>query len=161
MNTRKRMFERKLALDNMSATDALGACIARGLATGDCVALEGDFGAGKTTLARAILRALGVREAVPSPTFTLVQTYETACFPVRHYDFYRIENAHEIEELGLDEALAEGAVLAEWPERAGRGIPDDALHVSLAIENETTRLAALKGPGRWATHLGEFRTHVD
>jgi tRNA threonylcarbamoyl adenosine modification protein YjeE len=125
----------------------LGARIAASLAAGDAVALEGDLGAGKTTLARAILKALGVEGAVPSPTFTLVQCYETAKFPVRHYDLYRIERAEELEELGLDEALEEGAALIEWPERAR--MPEDALHVTLTIEGDG-RAAEISGPARWA-----------
>jgi tRNA threonylcarbamoyl adenosine modification protein YjeE len=154
-------FERVVTLRDLSATNMLGARIAAGLSRGDCVALEGDLGAGKTTLARGVLRALGVAEAVPSPTFTLVQSYETARFPIRHYDFYRIENAREIEELGIDEALAEGAALIEWPERAAERLPGDALHVNLAITNETERRAALNGPARWAAHFGESVQHVE
>ena len=102
----------------MAATEALGARIAAGLGNGDTVALKGDLGAGKTTLARAILRALGVTESVPSPTFTLVQSYETPRLTLRHYDLYRIRNPREIDELGLEEALEDGAVLIEWPENA-------------------------------------------
>jgi tRNA threonylcarbamoyl adenosine modification protein YjeE len=145
---------RTIELADLAATSALGGEIAASLARGSVVALEGDLGAGKTTLARAILRALGVREAVPSPTFTLVQTYETDRFPVRHYDFYRIERAGEIEELGLDEALAEGAALIEWPERAGEFLPDDALHVALSIRDGDTRRATLTGPANWASRIG-------
>jgi tRNA threonylcarbamoyl adenosine modification protein YjeE len=112
--------------------------------------LQGDLGAGKTTLARAILRALGVGEAVPSPTFTLVQSYETPHLVVRHYDLYRIARAAEMAELGLDEALEEGAVLIEWPERAS--LTDEALTVRLAIEGPSRR-ASLSGPAAWAKHF--------
>ena len=110
----------------MAATARLGAGIAAGLAAGDAVALEGDLGAGKTTLARAILAALGVTENVPSPTFTLVQSYDTArrC---RHYDLYRMKNGRELDELGLDEALDDGAALIEWPERAPEALPPETL----------------------------------
>src|ERR1700744_168696 len=106
---------------------------------GDAVALEGDLGAGKTTLARAILRALGVTEDVPSPTFTLVQVYETPRLTVRHYDLYRIENASEMNELGLDDALEEGAALIEWPERAEGRLPSDIFHFSLAASGSDLR----------------------
>lgn len=139
-----------LALADLKATSALGARIAKALAPGDCVALEGDLGSGKTTLARAILRALGVTEIVPSPSFTLVQAYETARLPVRHFDLYRIEDVAELDELGLDEALDEGAMLIEWPERAQARLPQDALHIALSIASETARDAHISGPPRWA-----------
>jgi tRNA threonylcarbamoyl adenosine modification protein YjeE len=147
---------RNVTLADMAATDRLGARIAVCLRRGSTVALEGDLGAGKTTLARAILRSLGVKEAVPSPTFTLVQVYETKNFPVRHYDFYRIERPAEIEELGLEEALAEGVALIEWPERAGGLLPDDALHVALSIREGNTRHALLSGPAEWIARIGEL-----
>jgi len=144
----------------MAATGRLGARIAASLRRGGTVALEGDLGAGKTTLARAILQSLGVKESVPSPTFTLVQVYETKQFPVRHYDFYRIERPTEIEELGLDEALTEGAALIEWPERAGSLLPDDALHVALSIRDDNTRRAILSGPPEWLARIGDLEADV-
>jgi tRNA threonylcarbamoyl adenosine modification protein YjeE len=153
-------FEGTLTLADLAATAVLGARIAAGLTRGDCIALEGDLGSGKTTLAREILRALGVSETVPSPTFTLVQSYETRRCPVRHYDFYRIENATEIAELGLDEALVEGAALVEWPERAKTFIPDEALRVGLAILNGDARSVSLKGPARWSVHFRELGAHA-
>lgn len=137
----------------------MGERIAASLATGDTVALEGDLGAGKTTLARAILNALGLRERVPSPTFTLVQRYETKRLIVSHFDLYRIERETELDELGLDEALTEGAVLMEWPERAGARLPADALHVQLAITGETQRQARLSGPPRWAEAANRGADH--
>jgi tRNA threonylcarbamoyladenosine biosynthesis protein TsaE len=150
-------FSRRFALADLTATDRLGARIAAGLRIGDAVALEGDLGAGKTTLARAILRHLGVADAVPSPSFTLVQFYETARFPVRHYDLYRLRNESEMEELGLDEALDEGAALIEWPERATAFLPDDRLTVHLEMD-DALRTATLHGPLRWReleiTHVG-------
>ncbi len=133
----------------MADTEALGRRIARRLGRGDAVELHGDLGAGKTTLARAILYAMGVRENVPSPTFTLVQTYETDRFPVRHFDLYRLDNASELDELGFDEALDEGAALIEWPERAAERMPADALAVFLTIDNSGRRHARLKGPASW------------
>jgi len=155
MQERIEGFAKALVLADLKATDALGAAIANGLRRGDCVALEGDLGAGKTTLARAILRTLGVTEIVPSPSFTLVQAYETARPPVRHFDLYRIENLAELDELGLDEALDEGAALIEWPERAQGRLPQDALHVALSIAGETARNARISGPSRWSALFAE------
>jgi len=146
-------FERQVELPDATATTALGARIAAGLAPGDAVALEGDLGAGKTTLARAILRALGVTEEVPSPTFTLVQQYDTERLSVRHYDLYRVANAEEMRELGLDEALDDGAALIEWPERAEGRLPVDTLHVALTISGPVSRKAHLRGPAKWAAHV--------
>jgi tRNA threonylcarbamoyl adenosine modification protein YjeE len=143
-------FARRIALPDPAATVALGGRIAAGLADGDAVALEGDLGAGKTTLARAILRALGVTEDVPSPTFTLVQIYETPRLTVRHYDLYRIENASEMDELGLDDALVEGAALIEWPERGEGRLPSDMLHIALAASGPDARMATINGPAKWA-----------
>jgi tRNA threonylcarbamoyladenosine biosynthesis protein TsaE len=143
-------FAADLALDGLPATAALGRRIADGLRVGDAVALQGDLGAGKTTLARAILEGLGVTEDVPSPTFTLVQQYETPRLAVRHYDFYRIEEPSDVNELGLDEALDEGAVLIEWPEKAPSRVPRDALRVTLSVTSERARAARIEGPDRWA-----------
>jgi tRNA threonylcarbamoyl adenosine modification protein YjeE len=153
MNTDSQVI--RLSLADLAATEALGAQIAAGLRKGDAVALEGDLGAGKTTLARAILRALAVTESVPSPTFTLVQTYETPGLPVRHYDFYRILNPREIDELGLDEALEEGAALIEWPERAGNRLPGDALRIVLTATGAQSRRAEISGPIRWTSLFTE------
>ncbi len=140
-------FRKAIALPDLDATDRLGHGIAGGLRAGDAVALWGDLGAGKTTLARTLLRELGVTEDVPSPTFTLVQTYEAPRFAVSHYDLYRLKHPSELDELGLDEALDNGAALIEWPERAEDRLPPDALTVHLLADHE--RRAALMGPARW------------
>jgi tRNA threonylcarbamoyladenosine biosynthesis protein TsaE len=147
-------FEQSVPLASMAATEVLGTQIAGALQVGDAVALEGDLGAGKTTLARAILRALGVTEDVPSPTFTLVQYYETQKLNVRHYDLYRIERPADVEELGLEEALDDGAALIEWPERALAWLPKDRLHVALSLKDGARR-ATISGPARWQAPLAE------
>lgn len=136
-----------VTLPDLAATAALGGAIAGRLTRGDVVLLQGDLGSGKTTLARAILTALGVKETVPSPTFTLVQPYDTPHLAVSHYDLYRLKRASELEELGLDEALENGAALIEWPERAEGRLPQDALTVQLQAEPE--RRAILEGSKRW------------
>lgn len=137
-----------IPLDGEAATQELGTRLALGLKVGDCVALYGDLGAGKTTLARAVLRTLGVTEAVPSPTFTLVQTYETPKFSIRHFDLYRLEAPEELFELGLDDALAEGVALVEWPENAGPYLPEDMLKVTLSGAG-LNRTLSVEGPERW------------
>jgi tRNA threonylcarbamoyl adenosine modification protein YjeE len=145
-------FRQARALPDLDATARLGEAIARGLQAGDAVALWGDLGAGKTTLARAILRALGVTEDVPSPTFTIVQSYDTTRMTVSHYDLYRIKSPGEMRELGFDDALLDGAALVEWPERAPEALPPDALHVRLGIE-DGVRSVRLTGPVRWESVL--------
>ena len=149
-------FETFLTLTDDTVTAGLGARIGRGLRPGDVVALSGELGAGKTALARAILRALGVTGHVPSPTFTLVQSYETPGLTVHHFDLYRIEDQSELRELGLEEAREEGAVLIEWPDR---GMPQswqaDALQVELTTTGETARRAKIAGPSRWRTITGQ------
>ena len=140
-------FRREFPLPDLDATARLGAGIAAGLKPGEAVALWGDLGSGKTTLARAILQAMGVTEDVPSPTFTLVQSYDTRP-PVAHYDLYRLKSAREMAELGFDDALEDGAVLVEWPDRAPESLPPDALHVRLGLK-DGARHARLTGPSRW------------
>jgi tRNA threonylcarbamoyladenosine biosynthesis protein TsaE len=109
----------RLVLPDAAATERLGAALAERLRVGDVVALFGSLGAGKTTLARGILRGLGHGGDVASPTFPIVQTYDPpdTRLPVWHVDLYRIEESAELEELGLEEARPEGVLLIEWPER--------------------------------------------
>jgi tRNA threonylcarbamoyl adenosine modification protein YjeE len=154
-------FARTLGLPDVAATRALGARIAAGLGAGDLVALEGELGAGKTTLARAILRALGVTEDVPSPTFTLVQVYETQHLTVRHYDLYRLERPEEIGELGIEDAVEDGAALVEWPERAEGRLPGALLHVALRAADADSRTALITGPPKWSRVLEDTLTNVD
>ena len=148
-------FETFLTLTDETVTAGLGARIARSLRPGDVVALSGELGAGKTALARAILRALGVTGHVPSPTFTLVQSYETGALTVHHFDLYRIEDESELRELGLEEAREDCAVLIEWPDR---GMPQawasDALRIALSATGETARQARIAGPSRWCNLAG-------
>jgi tRNA threonylcarbamoyl adenosine modification protein YjeE len=145
-------FRSVTPLPDLGATARLGARIGEGLRTGDAVALWGDLGAGKTTLARAVLRHLGVAEDVPSPTFTIVQSYETPRLAVSHFDLYRVKQAREMQELGFDDALEQGAVLVEWPERAPEILPPETLHVRLGLQ-DGTRTARLTGPARWESLL--------
>ena len=124
-----------LILADESATLALGGRIAALLQIGDVIALYGDLGAGKTTLARGILQALGLEAEAPSPTFAIVQPYAPPeiRIPVWHVDLYRLEDPAEAVELGLDEARRDAAMLIEWPERLGAGLWSDALKLQLSI----------------------------
>jgi tRNA threonylcarbamoyl adenosine modification protein YjeE len=144
-------FETSLFLADEAATEELGAKIAKGLGPGDLVALSGDLGTGKTALARAILRSLGVAEEVPSPSFTLVQSYATVTLGVWHFDLYRLGGGgNELAELGLDDALQNGAALVEWPEHGLPGsLLGDALRISLVSAGENGRMAKISGPARW------------
>ncbi|MEI6556936.1 MAG: tRNA (adenosine(37)-N6)-threonylcarbamoyltransferase complex ATPase subunit type 1 TsaE [Rhodospirillaceae bacterium] len=148
-------FTRRIALPDPEATERLAAALAPLLRPGDVVALGGDLGAGKTTLARALIRSLAANpeEEVPSPTFTLVQSYETPAGPVWHFDLYRLAGADEIEELGWDEALGSAIVLVEWPERLGRLAPPDRLGLTLTATGPGSREARLHGGGPWAARL--------
>jgi tRNA threonylcarbamoyl adenosine modification protein YjeE len=141
-------------LADEQATVRLGEDLALALKAGDVLALHGDLGAGKTALARAIIRALAVSPdlEVPSPTFTLVQSYE-ARLPVQHFDLYRLASPEELDELGFDEAAQAGVAIVEWPERAGHRLPPSAIHVELEQRDEG-RLASLRAP---AELLGRLR----
>ncbi|SHF63888.1 hypothetical protein SAMN02745157_2614 [Kaistia soli DSM 19436] len=142
-----------LSLADEAATMRLAEDLAAKLAPGDVIALEGDLGAGKTTLARALIRAIADDAAleVPSPTFTLVQTYPGRV-AIAHFDLYRISEPDELEEIGFDEAIETGAVLVEWPERAAGRLPEDALIIRLAIAGEGRRADLFGGAG-WADRL--------
>jgi tRNA threonylcarbamoyladenosine biosynthesis protein TsaE len=134
-------------LGDAAATETLGRALARKLRVGDVVALSGALGTGKTSLARGVLRGLGFAGEVASPTFPIVQLYETDP-PVWHVDLYRIGDAAELEELGLDEARAEGAMLIEWPERLPRLWPD-ALRLTLARDAGGGRALTADVPPAW------------
>ncbi|QLC21572.1 tRNA (adenosine(37)-N6)-threonylcarbamoyltransferase complex ATPase subunit type 1 TsaE [Parasphingopyxis sp. CP4] len=127
-----------IPLEDEEATVAFGASIAPTLRQGDAVALFGDLGAGKTTLARGILQGLGLNSEAPSPTFAIVQPYDApeTRIPVWHVDLYRLEDPDEALELGLDEARREVAMLIEWPERLGANLWNDTLRLYLNIESQ-------------------------
>lgn len=118
----------------------------------DVILLKGELGAGKSTFARALIQSLcGENTEVPSPTFTLVQTYETPKFVLWHFDLYRLEHSQEIYELGIEEAYASGVCLIEWPERLGAALPKEYLEIELSYGNhENERILRLKG---WADRI--------
>ncbi len=140
-----------MILADEAATLALGARLARTVRAGDVIALSGGLGAGKTTLARGLLGALGLTGEAPSPTFAIVQTYappETR-LPVAHIDLYRIEHPEEAEELGLDDLRSDHLLLVEWPERLGGEGWNDALRLSIEHAPEGGRRLTAEVPPSW------------
>ena len=128
-------------LADAQATEAFGAQLAGSLPDGALVFLRGDLGAGKTTLVHGILRALGYRGAVKSPTYTLLEPYELPSRRVYHFDFYRIGDSQELEFIGIDELMNSDALkLVEWPEQAEDRLPEPDVELSLHQEGEGRRL---------------------
>jgi tRNA threonylcarbamoyladenosine biosynthesis protein TsaE len=142
-------------LPDLAAMEAFGARIAAKLRAGDVVALSGELGAGKTTLARAIIAALGYTREVPSPTFTIIETYDAPPLrlPVVHADFYRLQSPQELRELGLDDYREGAALIAEWPDHAG-GFAHEPACLSITLESaenpgESGRIAIARGGADW------------
>lgn len=139
-----------IGLNNPEATEVFGTRLAAVARPGDIITLSGPLGAGKTSLARGLLAALGLAGEAPSPTFAIVQPYappETR-LPVMHVDLYRIEHPDEIDELGIDEAQAETVLLVEWPERAPGRWPE-ALAISLDFAPHGGRALTASVPAAW------------
>ena len=138
-----------LFLADDAATVALDESLAKKLRVGDALCLNGPLGAGKSTLARGLVRALTrPDEEVPSPTFTLVQAYEGRDFPIAHFDLYRLTDPDEAYEIGLEDALEFGAAIIEWPERLEGRLPPDRLDIDLFLEGDARR-ARLTAHGSW------------
>ena len=137
-----------MILKDEDATAELGARLAGVAEPGDVISLSGPLGVGKTALARGFIGALGHQGDVPSPSFAIVQPYEELDPPVWHVDLYRIEQASEIDELGLDSA-ADAVLIVEWPERAGDNAWPEALVLSLDFASEGQRILTAKVPPSW------------
>ena len=140
-----------MILRDAAATDAIGRALAGSLRAGDVVTLSGPLGAGKTSIARGVLSALGLAGEAPSPSFAIVQPYAVpeVRLPVLHVDLYRLDDPSEIEELGLDDARHDHALLVEWPEHAGTGAWPDALALTLSIEPDGARRLTATVPAAW------------
>lgn len=140
-----------IALADAAATEAFGRALAAKVRPGDVVALSGQLGAGKTSIARGLLAALGLEGEAPSPSFAIVQPYEPpeTVFPVLHVDLYRIDDPDEAEELGLDDARADSLLLVEWPERLPDSVWADALWLTLTIEADGSRALTARVPAAW------------
>lgn len=155
----------QIILPTAADTARLGAALSDRIEAGDVLALWGDLGAGKSTLARGLIQAfVGEAITVPSPTFTLVQTYDRAGLQLWHFDFYRLERPEEVWELGLEEALESGISVIEWPERVGNLLPGDRLDLRLlpargdadpSGEGEG-RIASLAAGPSWTARLEGF-----
>ena len=147
----------QLSLPDEAATAALAQGLAHLARTGDVIALGGELGVGKTFFARAFIGALGSATIeVPSPTFTLHQTYELPDATVHHFDLFRLSGPDETRELGLEDAMAGAITLIEWPDRLGPLLPGDRLDVALAYaDTPDSRSVTLAGHGTWAGRLGK------
>ncbi len=151
-------------LQDAEATDALARAVAPLLSAGDLLLLNGDLGSGKTSFARALIRALPgpdgedrSEEEVPSPTFTLVQTYERAIAEVWHLDLYRLSAPEEIYELGWEEAEGKALILVEWPERLGDLVPEEALTLHFCHEGSGRRVT-ISGNAAWGQRLAPLES---
>lgn len=140
-----------IELADHAATIALGVELGARLSAGDVVALSGPLGAGKTTLARGVLLALGLEGEVPSPSFPIVIAYDPPelRLPLWHVDLYRIDDPDEITELGLDEARTSAALLIEWPERMGGALWPQALRLALEPRDDGGRCLTWSAPAAW------------
>lgn len=148
----------KYISENKEDTQALGERLGALLKPGDVICLEGELGAGKTTLAQGIARGLGVREDVTSPTFTIIQDYLSARINLFHFDFYRIENPEDIQYLGFEDYLnSDGVILTEWHENICDYVPSERIGIRLSVNPDATRSIEIIAFGeRYQTRLKEF-----
>lgn len=140
-----------MILADAAETAAVGRSLAGVLRAGDVITLEGPLGAGKTSIARGLLSALGLAGEAPSPTFAIVQPYDRpeVSLPVMHVDLYRLDDAAELDELGLEDARYDSALVVEWPDRAGPGAWPDALRLTLSVERDGSRRLTWHAPAAW------------
>ena len=152
---------RTIALPDLPATEHLAAVIAGLVRRGDAILLEGPLGAGKSAFARAFLRAAAADPAleVPSPTFTLVQTYDLPDTPIWHFDLFRLKQPEDALELGIEDAFAMAISLIEWPERLGIFLPPNRLDLEIAFTGDGDgRLLRLTGGDGWRSRLSQLAT---
>ena len=149
-------FSLQVDFTSPDQTSRFASNLSEDLRAGDVILLEGGIGAGKTHFARSLiqtrLQKSGVIEDIPSPTFTLVQTYEDAFCELWHADLYRLTHPDEVEELGLLQAFEEAICLIEWPDRLGNDVPADALHLTFAA-TENGHILTMNVPTNWSTRL--------
>jgi tRNA threonylcarbamoyladenosine biosynthesis protein TsaE len=129
-----------IVTNNAAETRALGERLAEQLKAGDVILLEGELGAGKSELARGVAKGLGVQETVTSPSFTILNVYESGRIPLYHFDWYRLESADELYELGMDEYLGgDGIAVVEWAERCPEAVPENTIRITLDVTGEESR----------------------
>lgn len=147
------------SLKTEADTHITAAYLSRFLKAGDIVALDGTLGAGKTAFARALINALpGDIEDVPSPTFTLVQTYQRGDAEIWHFDLYRLDDPEDAFELGIEDAFVDAISLIEWPDKLGPYLPSRHLRITLAQADESdTRTLEIIGNASWRDRLADFR----
>ncbi len=149
-----RIIEREIYLPDQQATEALAAALATLARPGDVIALHGDLGTGKTAFARAFVRARGGGEEVPSPTFTLVQTYDLPEGEIWHFDLYRLEAPDDALELDIEDAFADGISLIEWPERLGPYLPADRLDITFTFgKTDQARRVQVVAGNAWSGRI--------
>jgi tRNA threonylcarbamoyladenosine biosynthesis protein TsaE len=136
-------------LKDEAATLAFGGKLAKALRVGDVVTLSGSLSAGKTTLARGLLRALGHKGEVPSPSFAIVQPYEDLKLPVWHVDLYRVDDPSDLAELGLEDIREDGVLIVEWPEHGDAAMWPEALALSLNVADDGARALTAVVPAAW------------
>jgi len=149
-----------ITLPSEQATRDAAAKLAPLAEAGDVITLEGDLGAGKTVFARGFIEALGGDGEVPSPTFTLVQSYELSPHPVHHFDLYRLEQPEDAFELGIEELFPDGVSLIEWPDRLGPYLPRDylAIHLTHAEDSSSSRNLSVTGHGTWQVRAEKVKS---
>ncbi len=145
-------MQKNRRMNNEAEMLVFGAKLAKTLSAGDVIALSGDLGAGKTTLARGIIQSLCGDMEVPSPTYTIVQTYDAPDFEIWHCDLYRLKTPDDIYELGLLDAMDEAVCLIEWPDRMGVLLPKTALGLDISFDGEGRSLN-LSGLAEWEKRL--------
>lgn len=147
-------------LTDIEATKTLAAHIAALADIGDVLLMQGDLGVGKTEFCRAFIQSTQeTPEDVPSPTFTLVQSFTGTSYPIWHFDLYRLKTKEEALELGMEDAFGEGVSLIEWPELIETYLPDNCLCIQLSYGvDKGNRIAILQGSGTWETKLNQLLT---
>lgn len=148
-------YFKRIDLKTEAETLALGAGLAPNFRRGDVIALRGGLGVGKTALSRGIIRALTGEPEIPSPTYTLVQTYIAKNFDIWHFDLYRLDKEADIWELGIEDAVEDGLCLIEWPDRIENLLSGDELSINLSFEGEG-RVAELSGSSAWEARLAKL-----
>ena len=140
------MAEMLTVTNSATETRALGERLASQLEPGDVIILKGELGAGKSELTRGIARGLGVQETVTSPSFTILNVYESGRCPLYHFDWYRLESEEELYELGMDEYLGgDGIAVVEWAERCPEAVPENCIRISMEITGENNRRIEIQG----------------